>query len=155
MDKRTFFEAVHPPTFYEAIQHGHGLADAIRAAVRSAAGWKVEAVEETIRVRLRDPEGRTVEFRLRAGDVPRAWGWWTPPAQRKGWTLIWDGEVIEGPPLSDDEVFCDLCGSWVPVRPVPVVLGGYALCEECFRFVLGVSVQEAAAWDGVTLSTIE
>lgn len=61
---------------------------------------------------------------------------WNPPARRSAYRLMdWDGNVLEeGPMLTADEVYCDLCNADVVVRPVPVI-GGYALCINCLEKV--------------------
>lgn len=47
--------------------------------------------------------------------------------------IIYNGDtntLEEGPSLSADEVYCDLCNADVPLNPAPMV-GGNVLCLEC------------------------
>lgn len=66
---------------------------------------------------------------------------WDPPELRPSYVIAWYGDdgvedVEEGDLLTQDEVFCDLCNEYVPIRPVPVLFGTYALCVECLsRYV--------------------
>jgi len=56
---------------------------------------------------------------------------WHPEERRSYVIYDWDGNVLEeGPTLSAEEVYCDLCNEEVILRPVPVV-EGYALCDNC------------------------
>ncbi len=59
---------------------------------------------------------------------------WTPPEERPSYAIYdWDGNLLEeGPMLTADEVFCDLCNNFVPLNPVPVI-EGYALCLDCLQ----------------------
>ena len=60
---------------------------------------------------------------------------WNPPERRISFVIHWDdGDVTIGPPLSADEVYCDLCNADVVVRPVPVI-DGHALCLRCLHRV--------------------
>jgi hypothetical protein len=62
---------------------------------------------------------------------------WNPPPSRTSFVITaWDdedgdSEKVIGPELTDEEVFCDLCGATVPLRPVPLAWGTHALCPEC------------------------
>jgi hypothetical protein len=59
---------------------------------------------------------------------------WNPPAHRPAYRLMdWDGNVLEeGPMLTADEVYCDLCNADVLVRPVPVI-DGHVVCLRCLQ----------------------
>jgi len=59
---------------------------------------------------------------------------WNPPAHRPAYRLMdWDGNVLEeGPMLTADEVYCDLCNKHVPLNPAPMV-GSYVLCLDCLE----------------------
>lgn len=80
--------------------------------------------------------------------------WWTP-RERPAY-ILWteDGGVENGPLLGADEVICDVCNADVCVTPVPVV-GGNALCPDCFREMVCMSVEEAARQDGVAIQYLE
>jgi len=54
--------------------------------------------------------------------------------------------------MTDAEVVCDLCMSPIPFRPVPTLAGATALCPSCFQGMFGLSVEEAAQRDGITLT---
>ncbi len=77
--------------------------------------------------------------------------WWTPEARPA--YVLWteDGGREEGPMLEADEVICDCCNGDVLTNPAPLV-GGNALCDDCFKEMFGISVEEAARQAGVTLN---
>lgn len=57
------------------------------------------------------------------------------PQERPAYVFLdEDGQVEEGPLLSSDEVYCDICNADVIVRPVPMI-GSYALCLRCLSEV--------------------
>jgi len=150
-----FFDGLDLRVFYRALDGG--LAQAVRAAVRREDGWKVEAIEEegdTLRVRFRNGS-EAFEFELPAGEIPRAWEWWTPPPLRRSFVIMWEGGIIEGPLVTDAEVYCDICGDPIGFRPVPLLLGSYALCAPCFQDATGVPLADAASMDRVQLIYVE
>ena len=51
-------------------------------------------------------------------------------------------------------MICDVCNADVCVTPVPVV-GGNALCPDCFQEMVCMSVEEAARQDGVAIQYLE
>jgi len=155
-----FFEGLDLRVFYRVARSG-SLERAIREAVLREDGYDcdIERRDGALEVRIRSPWGSS-EFEIREGELPRAWTWWTPPPIRRGWVIAWereDGsiEVVEGPPLSQRQVYCDVCGVWIAHRPVPVLLGSHALCSRCLRDVTGVSLDEAARMDSVALQWLE
>ncbi len=77
--------------------------------------------------------------------------WWTPEARPA--YIFWteDGGREEGPMLEADEVICDCCNGDVLTNPAPLV-GGNALCDDCFKEMFGISVEEAAQQAGVTIN---
>jgi len=152
-----FFAPFDIRVFYRVARQ-EGLLQAVRAAVRAEDGWEMEAEEESghVRVRFRLPGAGWDEIEL--SDLPRAWTWWTPPPLRRSF-MAYAGEsgpvVAVGPLLTDSQVWCDLCGDWIPVRPVPVLLGSYALCPSCFRECTSLTLAEASEMDRVTLQWID
>lgn len=153
-----FFAPLDIRVFYRVARQ-EGLLPAIRAAVREDEGWEVEAEgdRDHVRVRFRMPPEGWEEIEIT--DLPRAWVWWTPPHLRRSFRIVWEGvegpEMIEGPILTDSQVYCDFCGDWIPVRPVPVLLGSYALCPSCFRDCTSLTLHQAAEMDGIRLQWID
>lgn len=152
-----FFAPFDIRVFYRVARQ-EGLLPAIRAAVRDE-GWEVEAEgdRDHVRVRFRMPPEGWEEFELE--DLPRAWTWWNPPPLRRSFRIIWEGEsgpeMIEGPLLTDAEVYCDLCGDPIPFRPVPVLLGSYALCSRCLEDATSLPLHQAAEMDSIRLQWID
>jgi hypothetical protein len=156
-----FFEGLDLRVFYRVARSG-SLEQAILRAVRREDGYEahVERRDGVIIVRIRSPLWGRKAFEVREDDIPRAWRWWTPPPRRRGWRLAFENpdgtfSFVEGPTLTDREVYCDLCGDWIPFRPVPLLLGSDALCSRCMRNVTGVSLDEAARMDGVALQWLD
>lgn len=56
------------------------------------------------------------------------------PEERPSYAIYdWDGNVLEeGPMLTADEVYCDLCNAEVPLNPAPMI-GSYVLCLDCLE----------------------
>jgi len=77
---------------------------------------------------------------------------WDPPEERPAFRLLdLDGHILEeGPVLTADEVYCDLCNAEVVVRPVPVVYG-HAACLRCLsrlepKWVEKIPFEVLAVW---------
>lgn len=77
--------------------------------------------------------------------------WWQPNARPSYLLYTEENGIEEGPMLGADDVICDTCNADVLYTPV-AVSSGYALCPECFEKEYGMTVQEAAKRDGVTLT---
>jgi len=86
--------------------------------------------------------------------MPDTYTFWTP-TERSAFVAFWDdGTVDEGPMLGADEVICDACDCDICFTPVPLA-DGYALCDDCFKERFGLTVEEAAAKEGVVITRKE
>ncbi len=77
--------------------------------------------------------------------------WWQPTARPAYLLYTQEKGIEEGPQLGADEVICDFCNADVSYIPVAVV-GGNALCPECFQSVFGEALADVAARQGVALT---
>lgn len=86
--------------------------------------------------------------------MPDTYTFWTP-TERPAFVAFWgDGEIEEGPTLGADEVICDSCNGDIRFTPVPLA-DGYALCDDCFKERFGLTVEEAAAKEGIVITRKE
>jgi hypothetical protein len=76
--------------------------------------------------------------------------WWQPTV-RPSYIIYSENGVEKGPLLGAEELICDCCNGDVLYTPVAVI-GGNALCPECFASVYGKPLEEAASEQGVTLN---
>ncbi|WP_322798308.1 hypothetical protein [Thermoflexus sp.] len=152
-----FFDPINVKRFYTAILSGKRMAQAILTAVRHEDGWEVELHEKQDAVLFRYRMGRKEWREIIVDEMPRAWEWWMP-SPRRAFTMLWieDGRLfVEEGPVIGNEAWCDLCGTLIEFRPVPLFTGNYALCSTCFEEVTGVTLAEAAALDGVELEWLD
>lgn len=77
--------------------------------------------------------------------------WWQPTARPAYILYTQEHGIEEGPQLGADEVICDCCNADVPYTPVAVI-GGSALCPECFERIYGEPLAAVAARQGITLA---
>ncbi len=81
----------------------------------------------------------------------KPWTWWTP-TKRTVAVLNERGETVYSATLPADDVICDLCNRAVAFQPVPLLWDGCAACADCFQKHIGISLEDAARREGITLS---